>query len=156
MKKLFEIMEGLVLVLAGAGSFAIGTYYWSSEPSAAHWFEASNMHIADTSVGISPSLSVDRIIKKDFRGTWLVAVESYSNNRDTYYVYCTATGTIEYRPGRVLPDDINLDWWTWPTKCDLKEGSYQVTTTWIIYPEVYSPKEVTITSNVFKVGAKAL
>ena len=143
------------LVFAGAVSFATGIFVFSREPDASRWFDVDSIQIQDSVEGVSPSMSVSRTILRAFHGNWYVTVAKEDQDRG-FYTFCTAAGQAMYVPDRVLPSGVNLDWWTWPTKCNLSRGVYRVDTTWQFHPPGYNVKEVTASSNTFTVRSGAV
>jgi hypothetical protein len=113
------------------------------------WFEVNSVRVSDAKSGVPPALSVDRIIRRSFDGEWTATVSKAQGER--FVVVCAASGRNEYRRDAALPADLNLHWWTWPVKCDLRPGEYILTTRWRIMLPIPWPKSVTVTSNVFRV-----
>lgn len=116
---------------------------------ASFWLDVRAVHIDDSFSGAAPRMSVDRIIHRPFKGDWTATVM----RKDSlgFAVYCTANGSADYRPDTSLPEDVNLNWWTWPTVCPLPPGTYLVKTLWVLHLPLFPDKEVRNTSNVFKV-----
>lgn len=113
------------------------------------WLEVHRIEVKDSVVGKSPSMIVDRTIHRSFFGSWTVTI--LKKGVAGYYTYCVARGTSDYRPNVVLPDNPDLDWWTWPTKCPLSAGEYVVNTLWRIEPQGYPVKEIRVSSNSFTI-----
>lgn len=116
---------------------------------ASWWFSVDHFEVKDTTAGTPPVMIVDRDIRRDFRGRWVVSVMREGNRG--FYSYCTARGENDYRTDAGLPDVISLDWWTDPKKCRLAPGRYLIKTLWVIYPPGLPSKEVRVKSNVFTV-----
>jgi hypothetical protein len=77
---------------------------------------------------------VARQIIRPFRGRYEVEIERVSGSEYELYNACGSYGTPEfsYRPGRVLPIPLTLDWWLGipPNReCNLPPGSYRIITT---------------------------
>lgn len=117
--------------------------------SASSWFEVRSVFVSDTVVGVPAKITVDRSINQPFIGEWTVTIRQL--NERGYAAFCSATGQVRYSPGAVIPPNADLDWWTWPTKCNLPAGRYHVDTAWQIElaPDVI--KIVTNRSNEFEV-----
>lgn len=120
----------LILLLAALfPAFIAGIQQWFP-PS--YWFELDRVYVHDTVEGKPALMEIDRTIHRPVTMEWTVEV-----NRETmggFYAYCVQSGQNDYRPGSSLPapTELNLDWWTWPRKCDLPAGRYQVETTYRI------------------------
>lgn len=119
---------------------------------ASDWFEVRSVYVADTTAGASPVMTVDREVKKPFRGRWLVDVEQEQPS-GRFVVRCTAAGANNYSLGNDLPVPLDLDWWTYPMDCAPTEpGRYRVETTWLIELPGGLTKEVRAVSNTFRVS----
>lgn len=118
-------------------------------PPAAWILEINSVHVDNAVAGVPPMMEVDRVIHQNFEGEWTATVMKKGTRG--FYTYCTATGANDYRPDAELPDNLNLDWWTWPTTCVLPAGTYKVKTLWVIHLPMFPDKEVRNVSNVFEV-----
>lgn len=114
---------------------------------ASHWFRVDRVEVLDADALSIPPMIVERQIRRPFRATWVVTVMREGGGG--FYTFCTARGENDYLPENTLPEDLNLDWWTWPHHCSLPAGRYYVNTAWTLYPAGYPPKEVRIRSNTF-------
>lgn len=132
-------------------SYSIIFDVYKKNVSVTKWYEIQNILIFDSEYPNIPNMVVNRFIHEQVRGEWLVTVMRKGPN-DKYYLYCTAEGNADYIPDNELPEKINLDWWTWPTKCILHPGTYYITTIHTFYPDGYPPKISRITSNEFKIS----
>ncbi|MCG6115127.1 MAG: hypothetical protein MEQ84_07995 [Mesorhizobium sp.] len=115
---------------------------------ASHWFRVDRVEVMGAEAFTPPPMVVERQIRRPFRGEWIVTVMRRS--AFGFHVHCTARGESDYRPENVLPEELTLDWWTWPTQCQLPPGSYYVNAIWTIHPPGYPAKEVRTTSNIFE------
>lgn len=116
------------------------------------WFEVRSVVVADTSVGVPPTMTVDREVKQPFRARWLVDVEQEQPS-GRFVVRCTSAGANNYSLGNDLPVPLDLDWWTYPMACTPSEpGRYRVETTWLIELPGGLTKEVRAVSNTFRVS----
>lgn len=120
--------------------------------SADYWFSVDRVFVFDSIEGTTPKMEVTRTIKRPFRGTWITEINKKGDNG--FFVFCSATGTNNYKPHDALPDPVDLNFWTWPTRCELPPGEYQLDTTWTIRPTDFSPREVSIASNIFFVAPR--
>lgn len=119
---------------------------------ASFWFEVESVRVSDTTEGTPPALAVIRRINRPFDGAWTATVSKASADGG-FIVVCSASGRNEYLERSRLPHDLNLHWWTWPIKCELRPGEYILTTRWRINLPIPWPKSVTVTSNLFRVLA---
>lgn len=131
----------------------VGVFSWAliinTLPSSI-WLEVHRVQVDDTTHLESPRMEVVRRIKTPFKARWTVTV--MREGARGYYTFCTAHGFNDYRPENELPDDMRLDWWTWPTQCRLPEGRYYVNTLWVLEIPGFPEKEVRSRSNVFQVS----
>lgn len=118
-------------------------------PPPSFWFEVERVHVHDAVEGSTPLMEVDREIKRPFRGHWVATV--MRKGKTGFYTFCMARGENDYSPDSHLPDVVDLNWWTWPTRCILPAGTYQLRTYWSIQPPLLPAKELRITSNVFQI-----
>lgn len=114
-----------------------------------YWLTVSDVRVDDAAVGTAPKMIVDRVIHRRFVGEWVADIERKIGS--SFFVVCSGSGKNTYSPDNVLPETLDLDWWTYPTKCNLPPGEYRVDTTWKIYPERISPRVQRKISNTFKV-----
>lgn len=134
----------IIIVCYGAILWA-STFYQDPDD----YMIVQEVRVSDSVVGIAPTMDAKRKIIKPFRGTWLAEVNKQGEFGWT--AVCSATGTNYYEPGDNLPDKLDLDWWTYPTKCNLGPGKYRVETVWTIrVPHLY-PMDVTNTSEEFNI-----
>lgn len=116
---------------------------------ASFWFEVEDVRVYDARAGEAPRMAVTRTIKRPFRAEWTVTVRR--NGGQGFHFYCGAYGESDYSPDAVFPAPLTLDWWTWPTHCDLTPGEYRVITVWTLHPPGLTTKQVRQVSNVFAV-----
>jgi len=122
-----------------------------------YWFVVARVHVTDSVVGISPTMIVARSVLRPFRGHWIATVKRAQNETETalYYKECSAVSESDYRPETVLPPNLDLNWWTFPIKCDLQPGAYIVDTSWTFHV-MFFERTVRAVSNVFLIKAPRL
>ena len=95
------------------------------------WFEPKSYFIADAAVDEPPSVEFDRVIKRPVAMTYSVVIRKVGSK---YAVCDPVRGPFTYSPDAVLPDDMDLVWWTggddrcWPRE----PGSYFSETCWTV------------------------
>lgn len=95
-------------------------------------------------------MTVDREIKRPFRGSWQVTLRQWDGAG--WVTWCNAQGASNYRPDSRFPKDLSLQWWTNGQCHPVPQGRYKVTTTWVIKDIPWMPeKTVTADSNIFEV-----
>lgn len=126
---------------------------WPLFVPVSYWFKVypHSLVIADTVAGSSPTLSIRREIRRPFRAEWIVTVMQMRADGRTFSTFCTVSGENDYRPEARLPDRLDLDWWTFPMRCQLPVGRYQVKTLWTVLVDGRFAREVRVRSNVFRV-----
>jgi hypothetical protein len=140
----------LLLLLPLAAAPTIVNAYKGLIP-ASLWLNVTKVYVADAVVGQAPVMDVVRSINHPFKGSWVAEVQKKQPSGD-FSAFCTGTGINVYTPQDNLPDAIDLDWWTYPTRCELTPGKYRVETFWIINPANYPTKETSRRSNVFEIA----
>lgn len=115
------------------------------------WFEVRSVQVLDSVVGQSPRMIVDRTIRMPFTASWSVTVLNI--REDGFEPICSASGQNDYDTTNLLPVDLDLDWWTWPTKCTLPVGQFVVRTVWTIPLFGALRKDIRVLSNPFKITA---
>lgn len=105
------------------------------------------VHVHDAIEGQAPRMVVDRTIRQRFRGTWIVDVSRREGAG--FVAVCSGSGQNNYVPGDQLPANLDLDWWTYPVRCNLPPGCYEVDTVWTIRPPDLPAMEVRRVSNEF-------
>lgn len=127
-------------------AFIAVTKFWP----ASFWFDVQTVYVHDSKEDESVLMEVDRTIKRDFVGTWVVSVRKVDDGRRE--VVCYASSESNYRHGSDLPPVLTLGWWT-NGRCDrLPVGKYVVSTDWNIHASDFWPsKRVSAESNVFEV-----
>jgi hypothetical protein len=139
----------LLLLLPLAAMPALADVYRAAIP-ASYWMKVQEVHVSDSYVNRSPRLEVAREIKKQFTASWIAEVHAKQDN-GTFATVCTGNGENLYKPEDSLPINLDLDWWTYPKRCNLGPGTYRVFTVWKVEPQNYPTKWVENTSNVFQI-----
>lgn len=116
------------------------------------WLDVRSVHVADTVAGEDPIMTVDRTIRRDFRGDYTVIIKR--KRPHGFVFYCAGSGSSDYNTDAALPDPLKLSWWLYPARCDLTAGSYRVDTLWRIDTKSGNVREVRKRSNVFEVKAR--
>lgn len=114
-----------------------------------YWFDVRSVNISNSIAGVSPRMAVDRTINRPFRADWRITVLKQIDSGWTSV--CTAPGSNDYGPDARLPPDLDLDWWTFPTECNLVPGTYTVRTLWEVKVLGFLSKDIRILSNIFTV-----
>lgn len=128
MKRLLVGLTPWVLILIGCGYFI---HDWNeSRKPASEWMRVDRILIDDVREGSNVYMFVDREIKKDFTATWHVSVRKIDQGK--LEIVCTSSGGGLYRREATLPSPLTLNWWTFPVRCDLGQGTYIVDTAWHI------------------------
>lgn len=119
---------------------------------ASAFYEVRSVLIEDTVAGVAPIMHFDRVIHRNFKGSWIAKVERASA-RGGWTQTCGAVGSTNYVTDAELPDPLTLDWWTFPERCTPDvPGIYRVVTTWTIHMPGGLEKDVWSVSNSFKVS----
>lgn len=114
------------------------------------WLDVRTVHIADTRVGDTPVMLVDREVRRSFQGQWNVTIRQWDGAG--WLTYCNATGRSNYRAGARFPEPLTLQWWGDGQCHPLPRGKYRVSTHWVIATDAPLPdKHVTAESNIFAV-----
>lgn len=98
------------------------------------YFQVTRVAVGDVVRGEDAILAVDRITHRKFKGTYRVSIRTFP----AYTIICTATDTIDYKVGAVLPDPLTLSWWAHDGECSaasLDIGTYILLTSWEIHLE---------------------
>lgn len=143
------IMVGLAFLAV----FGTDVYRWLSPASL--WFTVEKVQVFDAKIGEVPVMDVERTIHKPFHAEWIVEIQNVTTGKPALVQGCPGKGENDYRPQDKLPvgNDLNLDWWIWPTKCKLPKGKYRLDTLWNVDPgNGYPIKPVRNSSNVFEIG----
>lgn len=112
-----------------------------------YWLSVDQVYVFDAQVGQSPTMVVDRTVRRPFKARWIAEVERWNGTRFILVSQCTGRGENNYSPENDLPDPLKMEWWIYPATCDLAPGQYRVETRWT--PS--SGQEVRSLSNIFTV-----
>lgn len=144
----------LLIVVSDAG-----WRVYSAVIPAENWMQIGSILVDDSFDGECPTMEVERTIAKPFLGEWRVEAEKKVGN--LYVFRGVASGENSYNADAKLPADLDLGWWTLDQFCKkidgkslitLSPGTYRINTTWVIDPEHYPPKRISINSNDFIVN----
>ena len=113
-----------------------------------YWLTVTRVQVHNSSEDASPKMIVAREVHRPFHGHWTATVKAVDGT-----IACVANGDSDYKPETKLPVQIDLDWWTFPTKCALPPGDYTVFTSWR-WRVVWMERETSILSNIFTITAK--
>jgi hypothetical protein len=113
----------------------------------AFWMSVHSVHINDARVGMAPTMKVDRTVRRKFRAHWIAEIERKTARGFEVIPSCIGRGVNNYGPDQFLPDDLDLDWWIFPTTCKLEPGQYRVETIWVLD----RGQVVSAVSNVFTI-----
>jgi hypothetical protein len=115
-----------------------------------YWFSVAETHVDDAEACRPPTMRVDRTIHRDIYMTWTVELEKVLADGSTQFVR-RATGENNYRTSSRLPDNLDMDWWTYPQKWCIQPGVYHIETCWTLFPRGFSSRRVCAVSNNFEV-----
>ena len=122
-------------------------YFWP----VSHWLDVRSITVSDAAYGHSPKMIVDRQIKIPFFATWQVELER-ENSFGRFVFVRKADGANSYTTSLDLPDDLNLDWWTYPKRFNIDPGNYRIETCWRIKVYAIPKPPVCVLSNTFTIG----
>lgn len=144
----------LAIVLVGwVAAFAISAY--DRLLPATSYIDVKSVFVSDTVVDVPPAMEVDRVIHRDFTGTWRVEVEKLQKE-NRYSLFCSASGESNYSQENDLPSELNLDWWTYPEKCTPSvPGEYRLETVWSVNVSENLQKRLRVVSNTFRVRPRS-
>lgn len=115
-------------------------------------FVVRSFVIADTKLGRSPIVLVDREISKQFTADWTLTVRKIDPRG--LIMFCTRSGRSDYLPGQVVPLQTDLNFWMSippnETCPPMPLGRYAVTVVWVA--EIDGKQLITrVESNEFEV-----
>lgn len=114
------------------------------------WFSVRSVHVEDTIVGVSPKMTVDRVIKRPFTARWRVELERITPSGRFVFIDASR-GDNSYTIDADLPNPLTLDWWIYPETWNIKPGQYRIQTCWTLKPDFFSERTVCNNSNTFRV-----
>lgn len=146
MARVIESRLVVVLMLVWLALFSAGLLW-----PASWWLDVRSVTVSDGKW--PPVMVVDRDIRRDFYGSYNVAVYRYENGG--WVAVCTARRERLYRAGAHLPAALTLEWWTDGGDCSASKlnvpGRYNMTTTWVINMPYLPDREVSVRSNIWSV-----
>lgn len=138
-------------IIAWIGT-SVGFPFYDST-SAEHYLEVGGVLVADTKVGKSPQVRIERNIKHDFTGEWNVTLRRQIG--DSFAFFCSRQGKSDYWTNIGLPAQTDLNWWMGippsPPCETIPPGRYVVSMSWIIELPGQERKIVRAESNLFSV-----
>ena len=125
-----------------------------STTPAQDFFEVRHVSVPPFIQGDDPLIVYDRIIKKDFFGTWNVEVHGIATD-GTEFLVCSGSGVNKYEPKETaLKIGFRFSQYVGNKDCNLQPGQYVLQSNWEIRAEGYPEKQESNTSNLFKVLPK--
>ena len=144
-------------VLAGLVMFVVAPAVVPMVVPMSAYYELRSVTIANSTAGVAPKVIVDRVVHRDFRGRYEIAIMRADGSRFAMFWDCgeQASDWRPYRADAVIPSDIDLDWWLGipPNReCHLPPGTYKVLTTIYARGPLGAELSATTESNVFTIG----
>jgi len=153
------MMRAFVRLLDYASLLLIGWLALVFVPVQWVWFDPGDYFVSDGARDRVPTVTFERIIRRKVLMTYHVSIRSLGNGETAGRVVCDPTnGPFHYRPTAVLPQEIDLVWWTggddrcWPRE----PGTYTSETCWTVIKPFWGivpPKTVCRRSNTFTILA---
>lgn len=145
------------------GALALLTFFVAAPALVPHfvsigrYYELRSVTVADTTVGGSPAVIVDRTILQSFRGRYEIDIMRAEGSEFVAWWECGAhvSDWRGYHQEASLPVDMTLDWWMGipPNRpCPLPAGTYKVVTTIYAKGPFGAELSTTVDSNVFTVA----
>lgn len=97
----------------------------------------------------SVPIVVQRTIKQDFTGQWVVNVRKLQGT--DWINYCAGAGESNYSKDLPSSLSVDLEWWSGHGCKTLSPGTYRIVTSWRINPKYNVERWLSIDSNVFNV-----
>ncbi len=142
MSATMDAIYGLAVSIGVVGLVTDSVVKLAPQPVTADFFEVSEVRAERN--GDDAAIWVDRIIHRSIYMTASVRVMQ-PTPRGMQQV-CIADGpTILYRPEAVMPQPVDLDWWTWGHCPMLPEGRTVIETTWTPRGPALEPVTVEVT-----------
>jgi len=142
--------KALIGYTIAVGTIFIGQTTLDLVIPASRWMDVYSVKISDGVVGLPPAMKVERVIHRPFYGEWTAETEQLKAD-GSFEIVCQAAGKSNYSPENSLPSNLELNWWTAPTRCELPEGKYRTETVWRIFPTGIAPRTIRVISNVFEI-----
>lgn len=120
------------------------------------YYDLRSVMVSDAYEGTSPTMVVDRTIRREFRGRYEVQILERQGSEMVAYWACGdhVSRRRSYRPEASLPNPLTLDWWMDippARECPLPPGQYRIITT--VYATIPFGAEVSAErgSNLFTI-----
>lgn len=118
---------------------------------ASTWFVVNEIYVPDHGSGSNPLMIYDRVIRENFRGFWVVEVQSVNPN-GLFQNVCSGFGTNDYDTSEIIVDD-KVRWvWFVGRECAVPAGDYRLRVSYTLKKPGWPEKEVWAVSNVFTVS----
>lgn len=138
-----------VVIMIGWMALLLASVYEKYRP-VTDWFQVEQMIVNDTSIGNPPTVSYTRVVKSSFNGNWMAEIQLQTRN-NTWQTECVAAGMTNYS-NRNISNTPSEFYWPYPNNCvPKKAGIYRISTNWTLNLPNGLTKQMSITSNNFKV-----
>lgn len=142
MSATMDAIYGLAVSIGVVGLVTDSVVKLAPPPVTADFFEVAEIRAERN--GDDAAIWVDRIIHRSIYMTASVRVMQPTPHG--MQQVCIADGpTILYRPEAVMPQPVDLDWWTWGHCPMLPEGRTVIETTWTPRGPALEPVTVEVT-----------
>lgn len=147
---------GIGAVLAILVMFVAGPALVPHLVPMSRYYELRSVTIANTTVGVSPHILVDRTIHENFRGRFEIEIMRAEGSTFSAWWVCGphSSNYRTYRSEAAIPADATLDWWLEipPNRaCTFPPGAYKIVTTVYAVGPLGAELSTTTESNVFEV-----
>lgn len=150
--KFFEVVvSGMLISLVISASQMVSQRQKDLLP-ASSWFDVVEVFVPDHVAGSNPILTYDREIRETFTGFWIAEVQELTPN-GRFRHECSGSGINVYEEDEILIDD-SVDWdWFIGNECAVDPGTYRLRVNYTLRRVGWPEKELTVTSNLFRVLA---
>jgi len=116
----------------------------------AFWMRLGPMEVRDTRLGQPVPIQYDREFRRDFLGSWVVAI--WRQNRGEWMAWCAAEGSWPYKAS-IPATDVDLEWLvSGDVRCShLPPGQYRIEVAVTANPGTLISRTETVMSNAFEV-----
>jgi hypothetical protein len=159
MKKLHHLDSAAIGIALAVAVYIVGSLAWQQWRSfapASNWFSVEGIFIADAVEGVDPVVTYSRTIHQDVHAEFTVSITRHAGPLDTTgTVFCSGQGSANYVAGRVLPPAGTSLAWLMNREnnpCKFTPGTYRARTVWVLSPDGFPDKQLTVDSNYFIVN----